>query len=123
MAKELLFSVTKKDLKISFFSGTGAGGQHRNRHMNCVRLSHPASGAKATGQRHRSLAQNKKDAIHNLAKHPKFQAWIKLEAAKHSDWWRQAQAEIERAVDAMMRNELLIEVWNNEEKRWERVYE
>ena len=38
--KKLLFSITKKDFKIDYFSGTGAGGQHRNRHKNCIRLTH-----------------------------------------------------------------------------------
>ena len=33
--KELLFSVTKKDFSITWFSGTGAGGQYRNKHQNC----------------------------------------------------------------------------------------
>jgi len=32
--RELAFSVTKKDLEITYFSGTGKGGQHRNKHKN-----------------------------------------------------------------------------------------
>jgi len=34
MKKEHLFSVTKKDIEITYYSGRGAGGQHRNRHKN-----------------------------------------------------------------------------------------
>ena len=75
MSKKLLFSITRKDLKIDFFSGKGAGGQHRNKHMNCVRLSHPASGAMVTGQSHRERRANIKEAMNNLVKSGKFKMW------------------------------------------------
>ena len=77
MSKELLFSVTKKDLKVSFFSGTGKGGQHRNRHMNCVRIYHPESGASSVGQSHKNKNQNLREALRNLVKNPKFRIWQK----------------------------------------------
>ena len=38
MTKELLFHAERKDFRIDYFSGTGAGGQYRNKHQNCVRL-------------------------------------------------------------------------------------
>ena len=47
MTKELLFSVTKKDLKVQTFKSGGPGGQH----------------------------QNKKIALKRLVKHPKFKIW------------------------------------------------
>lgn len=75
MGKELLFSITKKDLDISYFSGHGAGGQHRNKHQNCVRVRHPESGAMAVGQSSRSRKQNVQEALHNLVKQPKFVLW------------------------------------------------
>ena len=73
--RELVFSVTKKDLEIAYFSGTGKGGQHRNKHQNCVRLSHPDSGVSTTGQSFRERAANIKEALNNLASHPKFKVW------------------------------------------------
>lgn len=73
--KELLFSITKKDFKINYFSGTGGGGQHRNKHQNCVRLHHPDSGVIVTGQSHKSRKQNTKEALQNLVKHGKFKMW------------------------------------------------
>lgn len=75
MTKELLFSVTKKDFSIDFFSGTGAGGQHRNKHQNCVRIKHLATGIIATGQSSRERKANIKEALFNLAKNPKFRVW------------------------------------------------
>jgi len=70
--KKLLFRITKKDLNITFFSGHGAGGQNRNRHMNCVRLNHKDSGTMVTGQFHKEKRYNIKEALENLTKHPKF---------------------------------------------------
>ena len=73
--KELLFSVTKKELDIDYFSGTGAGGQYRNKHQNCVRIRHQPSGAIVTGQSCRDRKSNEREAIKNLASNPKFKLW------------------------------------------------
>jgi len=60
-------SWTKKDFKIQWFSGTGAGGQHRNKHQNCVRITHVESGITATGQNYRERQRNFDDAFKRLA--------------------------------------------------------
>ncbi|MCP3966113.1 MAG: hypothetical protein GY718_07130 [Lentisphaerae bacterium] len=73
--KELLFRIDRKDLNITYFSGKGGGGQHRNRHMNCVRLNHKDSGVMATGQSNREKRLNTKEALDNLVKNPKFKVW------------------------------------------------
>ena len=74
--KQLLFSVTKKDFDITFFSGTGAGGQYRNKHQNCVRLKHKATGVITTGQSHRSKVANMREAFQGMVKHPLFRRWL-----------------------------------------------
>ncbi len=76
MSKELLFSVTKKDFEIHYFSGSGAGGQHRNKHSNCVRLHHPDSGVRATGQRSKDRQTNLKDAFKTLTTNATFKVWM-----------------------------------------------
>lgn len=73
--RELLFSITKKDFDVNWFSGKGAGGQHRNKHQNCVRLKHRDSGVIVTGQNSRSRKENIKAALQNLVNHPKFKIW------------------------------------------------
>ena len=74
-SKELLFSVTSKDLGITYFSGTGAGGQHRNRNQNCGLLRHSASGAIVTGLSHKERKSNIKEAFNNLVNNSKFKLW------------------------------------------------
>lgn len=61
-------SMTKKDFEISWFSGTGAGGQHRNKTQNCCRITHKESGLSATGQNSRSRVSNQNDAFRALAR-------------------------------------------------------
>lgn len=66
MADEL--HLTKKDFKIEWFSGTGAGGQHRNKHQNCCRIIHIETGLKAQGTESRERVANQKKAFNKLAK-------------------------------------------------------
>jgi len=75
--KEILFTLTKKDFEVSWFSPKGPGGQNKNKTQNACRIQHPASGAMATGQEQRDRAQNQKAAIHRLVKNPKFMVWWK----------------------------------------------
>ena len=58
---------TKNDFRLEWFSGRGAGGQHRNKHQNCCRITHPASGLSATGQASRSRVTNQRHAFKALA--------------------------------------------------------
>lgn len=43
-------TIAPKDLKVEWYSGTGAGGQHRNKHQNSVRLTHLPTGWTETAQ-------------------------------------------------------------------------
>jgi peptide chain release factor 1 len=76
MSKELLFSLTKKDFTLTWFSGTGAGGQYRNKHQNCCRIKHNESGVIGTGQSNRSQVANRREAFVGLTKNPKFKVWL-----------------------------------------------
>jgi len=42
--------VNNQDFKIEWYSGTGAGGQHRNKHQNSCRLTHLPTGTVVTSQ-------------------------------------------------------------------------
>jgi protein subunit release factor B len=95
--KELLFSVTKKDLVIEFFSGHGPGGQNRNKCQNCCRIKHSESGAVATGQEERSREQNLRNAFRRLAETPKFKLWVQKKV-----WEIDHKQTVEQYVDKMM---------------------
>jgi len=66
--------VADADLKIEWYSGTGAGGQHRNKHQNSCRITHIPTGILATAQcrsRENSLAEARKtieERLDNLVK-------------------------------------------------------
>ena len=115
--KELLFSVTKDDLDIDWFSGTGCGGQYRNKHQNCCRIRHKDSGAIATGQSQRDRVSNLKEAMENLTKSPKFKAWVKVRVGEVTG----EKADIEAKVDRAMRH-LKFEV-KDESENWKEVQE
>lgn len=58
-----------KDLKIEWYSGTGAGGQHRNKHQNSARITHLPTGEVATAQtrsRESSLVSAKEALVSRL---------------------------------------------------------
>lgn len=55
------------DVRIDFFSGTGAGGQHRNKKMNSVRMTHVPTGIVVTAQS-RSREANLRDARAEIIK-------------------------------------------------------
>ena len=69
--------ISPTDLRVEWYSGTGAGGQHRNKHQNSCRITHIATGITATAQcrsRENSLTQARdaiiqrvNDQIKNLA--------------------------------------------------------
>jgi len=113
MEKELLFSVTKKDLHITYFSGTGAGGQHRNKHQNCVRMRHPESGASSTGQANRERQANLKDAFITLVNTPEFKVWH----LKKTHELLTGKSIEQKVAEAMLPKNMNIEC-KDEEGRW-----
>ena len=66
--KQLVFSATKKDFRMRWFSGTGGGGQHRNKHQNCCQITHIESGLSSQCTAHKERTSNQKVAFTKLAK-------------------------------------------------------
>jgi peptide chain release factor 1 len=78
------YCYTKKDFKIEWFSGTGPGGQNRNKVQTCCRITHIPSRLKSTGQRDRSRQANFRNAFQSLGE--KVKGWIIQELNKNSPY-------------------------------------
>lgn len=48
--QESNYEISDSDLHIEWYSGSGAGGQHRNKHQNSCRLTHKPTGIVKTAQ-------------------------------------------------------------------------
>jgi peptide chain release factor 1 len=55
--------ITEDQFRFEWFSSTGGGGQHRNKHQNCCRCIHEPTGIQANGTSSRSRDENKKNAL------------------------------------------------------------
>lgn len=71
------FSYTRKDFVLDWFSGTGKGGQHRNKHQNCLRLTHIPSGITVSASDNRDRKTNLRNAFERLR--PKLEVWIRAQ--------------------------------------------
>lgn len=54
--------IKEDQFRFEWYSGTGKGGQHRNKHQNCCRCIHEPTGITANGTSSRSREDNKRDA-------------------------------------------------------------
>ena len=69
-----LIEFNEHDFRVEWYSGTGAGGQHRNKHQNSCRITHLATGVIATAQcraRENSLNEAKTAILERLNNHSK----------------------------------------------------
>ena len=107
--RELLFSLTRKDFEITYFSGSGAGGQYRNKHQNCCRIKHIETGIISTGQEERSKEQNTKNAFKRLCENQKFKTWLKIKASQAAAGEKPRKPIDEIVNDAMRKENLKIE--------------
>ena len=55
--------LTEDQFRYEWYSGTGKGGQHRNKHQNCCRCIHEPTGITANGTASRSREDNRAAAF------------------------------------------------------------
>lgn len=108
MGRELLFSITKKDLIVQTFRSGGKGGQHQNKKDTGVRIIHKASGARGEARDSRSQRQNKNNALNRLVASKEFKNWHKIETARRLHNYRSPHEIAEEYVEKTMRDENLL---------------
>lgn len=115
MAKELILSVTKKDLIIETFRSGGSGGQHQNKTDSGVRIIHKESGAIGESRDDRSQGINKKIAFNRLVNSSRFKIWLNRRLYEINQ-----QKTIEEMIDEQLKDSLIkTEVKVN--NKWEEV--
>lgn len=113
MKKELLFSITKKDLIVQTFQSGGKGGQHQNKTDSGVRIIHKASGAVGESRTEKSQMQNKKLAFKRLSTNPKFKQW--LNNAVHEVC---SGKTLDERVDELLKEKNLLVEIRDENNKW-----
>ena len=74
--RERVTILSKKDLDFSYFCGSGAGGQARNKVHSGCQIRHEESGAIGRASDSRSLEQNKQSAFKRLIEDPRMKFWL-----------------------------------------------
>ena len=100
--RELIFSVTKKDLDIQFYKASGKGGQNRNKRETAVRIVHKDSGVTVVAADERMQHQNLQIAFRRLTQHEQFKKWLHIEAARRMYGKREIESKINKMVDEDM---------------------
>ena len=81
-------TILKNDLKIEWYSGTGAGGQYRNKHQNSCRITHLPSGIIAKAEC-RSRQNSLNEAMAEIQRRVDNQLQIHYNSSIASDRKRQ----------------------------------
>lgn len=86
--------VSAKDCEVSYYKGSGAGGQARNKVSSACQIKHVASGAIGRCSDSRSQLENKKRAFLRLTETPKFKFWLnkRLYELQHEETMEEAVA-------------------------------
>ena len=111
--KQLLFSVTRKDLVFQTFKSGGKGGQHQNKTESGVRIIHPTSGAVGESRTERSQHQNRKLALQRLVESAKFKVWHARKVNEMLGQIEDQQKLNERVERSMCEHNLKLEVKKN----------
>lgn len=114
--RERVTILSQKDLEISYFCGSGAGGQARNKVASGVQIRHLESGAMGRASDSRSQHDNKKEAFKRLCEDPKMKFWLSKKVYEI----RQGET-LEQTIEKEMKLENLKFEIKNALGQWEEV--
>ena len=114
--RERVSLFTAKDFDVSYFCGSGAGGQARNKVASGVQIIHRESGAIGRASDSRSQAENKHNAFLRLVASPK----MKFEIERKLYELRQSET-MEETVEKETKDENLRFEIKNSKGKWEEV--
>lgn len=97
--RERVNLIPRKEFEVSYYCGSGAGGQARNKVASAVMIRHPLSGAIGRCSEHRSQEENKQEAFKRLLETPKMKLYInrKLFELRERETF---EAQVEREVQS-----------------------
>lgn len=116
--KERVRILSQKDLDISYFCGSGAGGQARNKVASGVQMRHEESGAIGRASDSRSQHDNKQEAFKRLIADPRMKFFI----AKKVQEIRMGET-IEKQIEKETTPDKLKFEIKNAKGQWEEVSE
>lgn len=114
--RERITLVSKKDLDVSYFCGSGPGGTNRNKVATGVQIKHRSSGAIGRSSDSRSQHDNKITAFKRLREHPKMKLWLSKKLFELRE-----RETMEEAVDRETTPDTLKFEVKNEKGKWEEV--
>lgn len=123
MAKEKLFSITKKDFREDTFRAGGKGGQHQNKTNSGVRLVHKESGAVGESREHKEQPRNRSTAFRRCIDTDTFKLWLKKKISQEMMTKQQREKrekDIERAVERAMAEDNILVEYQDENGKWQR---
>ena len=94
MKKPLFSLIPGRDLVFKTTTGSGPGGQHRNKTESTVMLTHPESGVTVKAGDEKSQHRNKRIALRRLTQNRKFKTWVRLKAAMIAQGYRSVEEKV-----------------------------
>ncbi len=116
--KQKINIASRKDFDVSYYCGSGPGGQARNKCATGCQIIHKESGAKARRSDSRSQEENRKNAFLSLLKTPAFKFWLARKQFEIDQ-----QMTLEEAVEQDTKSENLKYEIKDENGKWIEVTE
>ena len=118
MEKQKITILSLKDLEVSYFCGSGPGGQARNKVASGVQMRHEESGAIGRASDSRSQHDNKRAAFQRLLKDPRMKFWLSRKIYEIKQGETIEQSVIEETGPDNLKYEI-----KNQDGKWEEVKE